>query len=193
MIVDEITPFVNSVYVVTDMGVDLIAFKDKVDEQLENKDIWYHRTNGMQTYDNRTGNSDEPYTQVFDKISKVVDDIRRQWAIPEELYLKSYTVNIDRKYGHSISHSHHHSIISGVFYAEVPMLSGNIVFERPDNQDLCFKGNDVNEYSYKTYSFAPQKNMAILFPSYMRHYVEMHNFQPHERRIAMAFDYGYKV
>ena len=80
--------------------------------------------------------------------------------------------------------------MSGVFYVNVPEGSGNITFERPDNQECFFKADNRNPYSFATYTLPARENMLVLFPSFIKHRVEIHKIKNNEKRISIAFDYS---
>ena len=74
--------------------------------------------------------------------------------------------------GYSQLHNHKNSYYSGVLYFE-ECIDGNILFEtNANNQSI--KLNDPNEwniYNFETFNIAPQKNLVIFFPSYLKHMV----------------------
>ena len=190
MNINEVRPFINSLYQVTDIGVNLDSIRLYLDEKLKNKDEWIVRgDNRFKTPDFHHVHSG--YKELFDKLNPIATDIINSWGITASVGLLRYWTQVDLSEGYAHAHSHTNCLLSGVFYVSMPEGAGNIVFERPDPQEYYFKGYDTTPYSYKNYWFKPEENMAVFFPSYIRHRVDFHKFQEGQKRIAVAFDYGF--
>jgi len=99
--------------------------------------------------------------------------------------------NVNRKHNFNQTHNHPNSVVSGVYYLEVPKDSGRIVFDTPDkglSYNPFYKTyfNNFNEYNSSKYYIKPNKGLLILFPSHIDHYVEPNNNI--EPRISLAFN-----
>ena len=85
---------------------------------------------------------------------------------------------------------HPFSLVSAVFYLKVPKNSGRLVFENPIQQhDYIMKPGTVKTYNSinSGYWYAePKEGDLIMFPSWLRHWVEPS--QSDEDRISIAFN-----
>jgi uncharacterized protein (TIGR02466 family) len=188
----EIQPFVNSIYAVENLGIDLTAIKSEIDSSLYDSSLWFNRiTDGKQTH-NLSLTAFPNLQPIFSQIEPLIDHILKTWGVTIPVKLKHFLINIDEANTYTTSHCHYDSIISGVFYIQVPESSGNITFERPDNQEYMFKGQELTPYTYSFFTLPPSENMLLLFPSFIKHRVELHKFENTEKRISISFDYGAK-
>jgi uncharacterized protein (TIGR02466 family) len=190
MFVRQLTPFVNSIYEIQDLQVNLDLVNSKITDLLKQPELWYLRNHGLQTY-NLIEILPE-FEEIFTNLTPVAQEIINSWGINHTVKLKLYFINVDRRYSYSASHLHANCILSGVFYTKIPKQSGNIVFERPDSQETYFKlhNGSSNPYSDKTYSITPHDNMALLFPPYLKHRVDLSLIDDNDSRISIAFDYS---
>ena len=101
-------------------------------------------------------------------------------------------ININQKGDYNIEHDHPESTLSGVFWIKTSPECGSLVFNSPkcfveskllSNIDDNFK--KIVNY-YETFTFTPHDGIMVLFPSHMRHYVELN--QSNEDRISIAFN-----
>jgi uncharacterized protein (TIGR02466 family) len=108
--------------------------------------------------------------------------------------MTKYWVNVDADNSYGLSHCHYNSLLSGVFYIQVPAGSGSIVFERPDHQEHCFKSDLVTPYTTQSFEIKPTENMLLLFPSFIKHRINLHQFNnTGDERISISFDYQYST
>lgn len=190
MFIREVTPFLNSIYEVHDVGLNLQPLRDRVSEMEKDDTLWWYRNEGKQTH-NLVDVTYPEYQELFDRINDGANRIASSWGIGR-IKMSCYFTNIDRRFGFSESHSHINSVLSGVFYLTIPDNSGDIVFERPDAQEYQFKiATNNTQYTNRSYRVTPRENMALFFPSFMKHSVSVHKIQDHEKRISIAFDYTF--
>ena len=85
--------------------------------------------------------------------------------------------------GMTKEHDHPNSIISGSFYINVDEDSSPITFQNPNFSSFCLSSvvddlsairsgkrpNFLSPYTYRDYTFLPEKGDLILFPSWVRH------------------------
>jgi uncharacterized protein (TIGR02466 family) len=187
--ITEIQPFVNSIYAVETLNLDLSKVNSYVDK-LQQQDVWFDKITGGKQTDNLLVNEYPEFKYVFDAINPIAEHIIRSWGIADRIIFHHFIVNVDGGNDYVNSHCHHNSIMSGIFYVSVPEGSGNITFERPDNQECFFKATHRNPYSFSTYTLPPGENMLLLFPSFIKHRVEMHKIKNNAKRISIAFDYS---
>lgn len=104
------------------------------------------------------------------EVLEVADDI--------DIYITNSWLMKHNKGDYAHEHSHANSIISGVFYIEVPKMSGNIVFHRASNNIsnvmspvVALKYKNYNRFNSEEHSIKTQNNLLVLFPSNLRHSV----------------------
>ena len=80
--------------------------------------------------------------------------------------------------------------MAGVYYVKVPENSGRLVFENPIQQhDFVMKSNMIKEFNLVNAGYwcaEPKENDLIMFPSWLKHYVEPS--ESDEERISIAFN-----
>jgi uncharacterized protein (TIGR02466 family) len=128
----------------------------------------------------------------FENIDPLAFAIAEKWGIKQPIKLLNWWYSIHKKYDYGKLHNHSEGIISGVYYIKVPSNSGQISFQRPDNQQYCFEGDVINEYNFKYYSYDPVQGQVLLFPSYLNHLVHQNITEDEsDERICIAFNYAY--
>ena len=134
------------------------------------------------------------YKFLFDEINPHVIDYYKLFKFKKaELFLSSFWTNISKYKDFNGSHCHSTSTISGVLYLKTPETPkcGKIVFEHPySGMDFFINGADVGDDScvYSIYYYNPNENLFLLFPSWLKHYVEPN--QTKEDRISMSFNFS---
>ena len=111
-------------------------------------------------------------------------------VIDQEFYItNSWLSKIGTQQGNLADHSHDNSLISGVFYIDVPpntplcFRNHSEIFKK---HDFYFSNSVDTQYRQETYCVPVKSGDIILFPSWMDHYVEK-NQTSHVRR-SLAFD-----
>jgi len=141
-------------------------------------------------WQSRKFNEEKPFEDLFNEINKCVFEIVDKIKIKKPIYLKNYWININ--YFGCFNKPHHHHgqdcVISGVYYINTPLNSGNIVFLQPNYLNYQ-EVTEYNEYNSDFWEIPCQENQCVLFPSYLEHYVEP-NLNKKER-ISISFNYGF--
>lgn len=89
-------------------------------------------------------------------------------------------------------HDHVNSLISGVYYIECPMNSGNIVFHKDKSftnlfpRTLAFEYSEWVPWNCEAWSITPNEGDIILFPSTITHSVLAN--QSYSPRYSLAFN-----
>jgi uncharacterized protein (TIGR02466 family) len=90
-------------------------------------------------------------------------------------------LNLMQKDGFQFSHNHPFSSISGVYYYQATEADASLTFENP---------NPVAEFiePATAVTFAPNTSRLLLFPSWLKHRVNLHKTAAD--RIAIAFNFS---
>jgi len=129
------------------------------------------------------------FTELFNKINIDVQKIEKNLFLSKKLKLKDLWYNVNSLGSFNRPHYHYGDVISGVYYISIPENSGSIVFINKDLDNFYTSINKYNEYNSSNWTIAPEENKCILFPSYLKHYVEP-NLNKKER-ISISFNYGF--
>tara|TARA_R100001594_G_scaffold2921_1_gene11251 strand:- start:1102 stop:1650 length:549 start_codon:yes stop_codon:yes gene_type:complete len=140
---------------------------------------------GWQSQDFKKMN--ENFKILFKSINTSVKEVEKYLNLKKELSLDNYWCNINYFGSFNRPHNHENSTVSGVYYVDVYNNSGNIVFMNKNLNSFYTKINNYNEYNSSTFQLRPEKNLCVLFPSYLNHYVEP-NLNKKER-ISISFNY----
>ena len=96
----------------------------------------------------------------------------KQIGVPE-LSVKSFWCNVNTYGDYNTLHNHRGSILSGVFYVDVPDENmGNINFQRSDDIEYYLPPlNNYNNFTGEKASYKPESGKVLIFPSWLRHSV----------------------
>ena len=109
-------------------------------------------------------------------------------------YREDYAYEITQMWMNSLQpgqghhrHSHHNTLWSGVFYLngenkEFPSIN----FENPFYRHFVLSYEQMNEYNCNNWSVPSKKDKLVLFPSYMRHWVDENNTD--KERMSISFN-----
>ena len=93
-------------------------------------------------------------------------------------------------------HFHSNTFLSGVIYVQVPPNSGDIIFSdrRAHNSLLSpivkIPYSELNIHNATQWSVKPEKNLLLIFPASLQHWVSANKTE--ESRYGIAFNYGIK-
>ena len=137
----------------------------------------------------------KPFEKLIDTII-IKGNSLAQTLDMNKVRLYNIWVNINGYKDTNISHSHTHSIFSGVYYVNVPNNSGNIVFEHPTYDTIQYDWNHDSVKSWNAYNSSLWTQVSktgdmLLFPSWLKHYVKP-NLNKKEKRISLSFNLVYK-
>ena len=93
---------------------------------------------------------------------------------------------------HNVFHVHPTSVLSGVFYLQVPEGAGNIVFKDPRPQALMSAFHSrafakASSHFNPVVKVAPSRGQLLLFPSWLEHSVDP-GINSSDLRISMPFN-----
>ena len=106
--------------------------------------------------------------------------------------LTSIWININNKNNYNSLHTHPGHDLAGVLWIKVPKMSGNIVFNSPNeytdyNQMMCYNNKLKEEWKmFSSYSYQSVAGKMFLFPASLYHMVETN--QTKHDRISSSFN-----
>jgi len=117
-----------------------------------------------------------PFEDLQAEIDQAVEEVCRHVELPK-LQMTAVWYNVNEPGHYNSIHNHHGSIISGVYYVEVPHEDmGDIVFHRGDDAEYYLEDlPDEKRNNFKaasTHRYTPETGMCLLFPSWLKHSVE---------------------
>jgi len=84
-------------------------------------------------------------------------------------------------------HDHKNSFYSGVLYLDSVTAGGDILFQNPiTTGSFLLNPVEWNTFNFETYQLRPEKNLLILFPSYLKH--RINKYLGTEARYSIAFN-----
>ena len=133
---------------------------------------------------------------LFNSLNTAVNEIKNKIGYRHNLKLQRYWYNINYQDSFNMPHTHIgvqlETVVSGVFYVESPKNCGHLIFKRNDPLlSLIYHRERVtnyNEYNSSSWVIIPVKNLGVLFPAYLEHYVEPNLNKG--KRISISFNYG---
>ena len=129
------------------------------------------------------------FKDLFKKINANVKEVEKKLSLSKELRLHNLWYNVNGLGSFNRPHDHPNCVVSGVYYISIPKDSGSIIFFNEDVGKFYTLIDSYNEYNSSTWKIDPEENKCILFPSYLKHYVEP-NLNKKER-ISISFNYGF--
>ena len=102
----------------------------------------------------------------------------------DNLRLTSW-LNVHNTGGYNTVHSHPYALLSGVIYIQCPEGSGSLHLRDPRSGAA---GDTLLNDIGKDLVIKPQNGHAVLFPSYLEHWVEPSQADSNSTRISIAFN-----
>jgi len=133
---------------------------------------------------------EKPFENLFHQVNNIVQNIKQKLEIKNKIVFHNYWFNVNKLGSFNRPHYHPQSVISGVYYISIPKNSGQIYFEQHTDVNVVYgEVNSFNEYNSSGWKYSPKENVCLLFPSYLKHYVEP-NLNKKDR-ISISFNYGF--
>lgn len=117
--------------------------------------------------------------KLFPVLKVISDDIEMH------LGLDNLWININRRNNSNRIHTHRGAAFSGCIYLKTNPNSGQIVFLNPTMSE-AFPIDDKIKYFYAECSLVPIVGDVLVFPAYLKHYVDPNLSD--EDRISIAFN-----
>lgn len=173
------------------LTLDLTAMRQKVA-------IWQSQTTSPMHVIHRLSSIgdpvllDEAFLPLFNIITRVCNQTHKDIGLSSEYkqeIVDAY-INFDCHPDLGEMHNHGGYCFSCVFYLDVPLDSGNLVFVTPVvGHRYNWKSRhigEINQFTNFRIELPPSENTLLIFPSWLDHYV-MPNKTRHQR-VSLAFD-----
>ena len=185
-----------------DLWFPQIVWKDTI-TNMDNAAIKAHvletkNTNQGKTASNQLGWQSEDYFLDSGKPPQVEHMIRvldahvkvcaRQASLPS-LRICNFWFNVNPKGSYNTLHNHQDSILSGVYYIDIPDENmGNIEFHRDDEAQYYIPENldRYTQFTSTKATYKPETGLLLIFPSWLKHFVQGN--QSEHLRISMSFN-----
>ena len=124
------------------------------------------------------------FPELFNGIKPHLDEVMSE--IGPKLFLDNAWLNINKYGDYNEVHVHPYSVLSMVFYIKTNENTGNINFYNPAEVD-AFGITGSYDGAYSIFSIIPNVGDLIIFPSYLRHFVEPNKSE--EERISISANF----
>ena len=125
---------------------------------------------------------------LFTDLSIFVNDVCYRYT-GTTLKFGNFWININGHHDYNLLHDHQKSVLSGVYYVDVPDDNmGDLVLHRGDNAEFFIK--DIKESTqFNSFSCTKKAKTSTfyLFPSWIKHHVERN--ESNKERISIAFNF----
>jgi uncharacterized protein (TIGR02466 family) len=131
----------------------------------------------------------EPFSELVPAILREATRFGRELGLKVERFpprITDFWVNVFGTDHAQDVHRHPNSIISGIYYVQVPADAGDLVLHTPADDELVPPVERVSPLNSATHRWTPAAGQLLLFRSWLRHSV-MPN-RSAEERISVAFD-----
>tara|TARA_Y100000287_G_C14222387_1_gene357061 strand:+ start:37 stop:606 length:570 start_codon:yes stop_codon:yes gene_type:complete len=138
---------------------------------------------------------DTEWTQEFIKavVKKIPYFMDEFGDSTKKLEFDNMWFNINPSGAVNLDHIHGGSFLSGVLWLVAPEGSGNIVFSRSTHESYILYSNVQNpnrRCGFTDWQYEPKENLAVIFPSWLSHRVEINNTD--SDRVSLAFNLSWK-
>lgn len=176
IIIKEITPFTTSIYQTTiTINESIVAGINLLQQDLSNTKTasnvggWHSRV--YSANDLATDTSIEFIKDSITQLVPIAQVIYSSLGINKPVKIDGFWFMVNDRNSYNKLHNHPGSWLSGVLYLKTPANSGRINFERPDLMYDYLDIDQVTDKSVPEYFWNPQPGDFLLFPSYLKHYV----------------------
>jgi uncharacterized protein (TIGR02466 family) len=132
----------------------------------------------------------EELKPLFAFIAELAEAIGKEMPAIQTNMIESVWVNFSSKGNTNLRHVHGNSVLSGVFYVDVPQGSGNLIVERADNAGLVWNMDNRTPQTCESQQYVATTGKLILFPSWLPHRVTETFCE--DTRISISFNLTFK-
>jgi uncharacterized protein (TIGR02466 family) len=186
--IEEIRPFFTSIYCTT-LDLDIVNIKQNI-EQIKNETPTLVKSNSYGWQSPVYRESHKCIIDLVEQIKTILTPIYYNIGLDASPELACYWYNVNKRYSYNIAHTHAGCWFSAAYYVKAPSNSGKIVFERPDLLNSWIVTERLTDRNWATYMLPPKENLLVIFPSYLKHYVEQNLTEDKDDdRISIAFNF----
>jgi uncharacterized protein (TIGR02466 family) len=135
-------------------------------------------------YQSQLINLEEHFPEIGDAISTPMSEIANEALL--NIFLSEVWVNINRNGHFNTAHVHPNNVLSAVIYIRTPQDCGKIIFENPTLAEH-YPVDKNNQLFMGKFWVQPNPGDMIIFPSYLKHSVEMN--KSNDPRISIALNF----
>jgi uncharacterized protein (TIGR02466 family) len=129
----------------------------------------------------------------FKEISNFIENecanfasINKLFISNDGVFIKNLWVNIYTKNNSMDVHNHPNSLFTGVYFLKVPENSAKFAFDSPNSESMVSTPiNKISPYNQYQPAFEANEGELIVFNSYLKHRVLLHDIE--EERISIGF------
>ena len=169
-------------FMLNDQQYQSMDYRDYILEMAE-KEPSAKKSNfgGWQSRDN-IHETEGIFKEFTSSLNKIANSVLSEYKC-KEVEIEDMWANINGKHCYNGAHTHS-GILSGVFYLQVPKMSGRLILVNPAVR------SDGHVLRASNYPIQPENLACIMFPSWLEHYVEPNLSD--ELRISISFNIGVK-
>ena len=172
----------------TSLAINNSKLKQRADElRLYTEGVKITNQQGWQS--KSVGTEDIVLTEFKTVLDQVVSKCASSVELPDLKFMNLW-FNINPPGAYNTLHNHQDSILSGVYYIDVPESNmGNIEFLREDDIQYYMPTlKKYNQFTSQKAVYKPEAGMLLLFPSWLKHQVLSN--QSNSDRYSLSFNYG---
>ena len=186
MSLTKIIPFFNPIYISL-LEYDLASIEEGILRLKSNEPSSYISNAGGWQSKEYFSKEKIFMSKLIGLIDLEITEVYKDLGINKQPSLGNFWFNVNETYHYNHLHNHPGSYISAVLYVKAGENCGRIVFERPDPfYDWIHDTVPIENNIAKIFQ-QPSDNLLLIFPSYIKHYVEMN--MSDVPRISIAFNY----
>lgn len=133
----------------------------------------------------------EALENLFSDLTVFVNDVAARYTGTSNLVLGNWWININGPYDYNTPHDHQNSVLSGVYYVEVPEENmGDLVLHRGDSSEFFMNSKVQRETTMSNIGDVvcqSKESSFYLFPSWVKHSVGRN--ESNKERISIAFNF----
>lgn len=136
--------------------------------------------------------SDVRFSNLISLVEKSFNRLHKDLGLADSVtqVVSEYWININLNEKICFPHNHPNRLFSAVYYVKAEDNCGDLIFMNPNKlvcqniSDDCI--TDYNFYNATHWRVRPEKNLLIIFPSWLEHYVDKN--MSGTDRISIAFN-----
>lgn len=185
--------FPTPVYIKDIEAVEYNNHLEKVIIELSEYDKGKQATNVKGWHSSTNIHENIEFKNLVNELYNFQFEIFKDEYLDGEPFLGNMWANINPPQSFNMPHTHPNSLWSGVYYVKTPKNCGDLKIEDPRMMSYMvqpkrkIKPENLPLHLLKFISFQPIAGRIIMFPSWLRHYVEINN--SNDFRMSISFNF----